>query len=185
MKLKKIGLSALALVAATTAFGQRDGTRDNYLGVEVGAYFPTDAKIRDIFGTSVLKVGFNYGNVGRQADKWRLTYNFNFISAEKDGNRFFLLPVTAAVGRVFGEEGASTRTYVRAGIGLAYMDYGIDVTSVDRRSGRKILPTANAELGVILSDRLRLAGSYSWFSKTDGFDFSGFQLTLSYNLVRF
>ena len=184
MKLKKIGLSALALVAATAAFGQR-GTGDNYLGVEAGAYFPTDAKIRDIFGTSVFKVGFNYGNAGRQADKWRLTYNFNFLSADKDGSRFFLVPVTAAVGRIFGDEDSSTRTYVRAGVGFAYMDYGINVSSVDRRTDRKILPTANVEAGVILSDRLRLGGSYNWFSKTDGLDFSGFQVTLSYSVLRF
>jgi hypothetical protein len=179
----RLGLSALAIACAASALAQNNS--ENYLGVEAGAYFPTDGKIRDAFGTSIFKVGFNYGNAGRQADKWRLTANFNFISAAKDGNRFFLLPVTAAMGRMFGQPGDSSRPYVRVGAGVAYMDYAIDVSDTVRRSGRKILPTAGVEAGVVVGDRLRFAASYNWFSKTDGFDFSGFQLTASYSILRF
>ena len=181
----RFGVSALALACAVSALAQRDPTRDNYLGVEAGVYFPTDPTIRDVFGTSVAKVGFNYGNFGRQADKWRLTGNFNFISANKDGSRFFLVPVTAAVGRMFGQPGDNSRPYVRVGAGLAYMDYSVEVSSVDRRRARKILPTAGAEVGVVIGDRLRLAGTYNWFAETDGLDFTGFQLTLGYSLIRF
>jgi hypothetical protein len=180
----RIGLSALALACGVSAFAQNDHD-NNYLGVEGGFYFPVDTKIKDAFGSSIPKIGFSYGNVGRTADKWRMTAAFNFVTASKNGNRFFLLPVTAAMGRVFGQPGDAARPFVRVGVGAAYMDYGITDAQAVRHSGRKVLPTAAAEAGMIFGDRVRLSATYNWFQATDGFNFSGVQLTLGINVLKF
>jgi hypothetical protein len=185
-------LVAMAVcVSAVVAQGQeeqkdKDGGSRNYLGVRGGLYLPTDSEIKDIFGSSIFVVGLSFDDFTRQADKWRLTVDFDFITGKKDGNKFFAAPVTASVGRVFGSRDENIRPYVRFGVGVAYFDYSITrPATLERFSEKRFGFGADAEVGIFVGERLRIAAKYVWFSKVDDFDFSGLSLTATVNLFRF
>jgi hypothetical protein len=181
-----LGLLGIAAMATSGMAQQQQGdTNQNFLGIEGGFFMPTDSVMRGLFGTSVPALGFSVGNQGNQADKWRLTANFNFVSANKDGNRFFILPVTAAIGRIFGDTKQSMRPYVRVGVGMAYMDYSLNIGPGNTPAAKRFAPVGNAEVGVIIGERFRIAAAYYWLQKVNNLDFSGLQLTLSYSVLRF
>jgi hypothetical protein len=191
------GIAMAVCVSSVVAQGQDDkkdqdpdkgkdkGAR-NYFGVKGGLYMPTDSEIKDVFGSSIFVFGLSFDDFTRQADKWRLTLDFDFITGQKDGNKFFAAPVTASVGRVFGSRDDQVRPYVRFGVGGAYFDYSITRPStLERISEKKFGFGADAELGVFFGERVRVSAKYVWFSKVDNFDFSGLQLTATLNLFRF
>ena len=52
-------------------------------------------------------------------------------------------------------------------------------------NGRRVGFAADAEVGVFIGDRVRLSATYVWLSKVDDFDFSGLQLTATFNVLKF
>jgi len=197
MRFLNIALVALvATVGAASAVAQGEDKKDNrpYFGLKLGVFMPTDGEMRDMFGSTVFAFGISMDDFSRQPDKWRLTADFDFIVGRHDPddddlfpeNKMFLLPVTASIGRVFGGDSSRARPYVRFGAGVAYMDYSVTRPSTGERfSTKRGVPTANAEVGMLISDRVRISARYDWFAKADDFDFSGLKLTASVNLIRF
>ncbi len=171
--------TAVAAASVTCAFAQNPGGSGTYLGVEVGAYFPTDSVIKNVFGSTLPRFGLNFIN-NNQPNKFKPQFNFAVIGASRDGNRFLAVPVTVGVGQQFGVPGSSTRPYYRVGAGAAYLDYSIDPSGSNRITNNRVSFTANAEVGILLSERIRLSAAYNYFSKADDFDFSGYELKLSF-----
>lgn len=171
--------SALALAVFGAAFAQNPGGSGTYLGLEAGAYFPTDSVIKDVFGATLPRIGINFIN-NNQPNKLKPQFNFAVIGASRNGNRFLAIPVTAGVGQQFGNTGSSTRPYYRVGAGVAYLDYSIDATGSNRIQNSRVAFCANAEAGILLSERIRLSAAYNYFSKSDDFNFSGYELKLSF-----
>jgi hypothetical protein len=191
MRFRNLLAAGLAAgVMATSAFAQDDQDKDagsrNYIGVKGGLFFPTDSEIKDIFGSSIFVIGVSFDDFTRQADKWRLTFDFDFITGKDGDDKFFAAPVMASIGRVFGKRGDQARPYVRFGAGLAYFDYSITRPSTGERfSEKKIGFGGSAEVGLFFGERVRISAKYVAFSEVDEFNFSGLQLTATFNLIRF
>jgi opacity protein-like surface antigen len=181
--LASVGFAAALLATGASAQENRGGT---YLGVRAGMFMPSNGEMRDIFGSSIFVLGLSADDFTKQADKWRLTADFDFITGKEDNNKFFIAPVTASIGRVFGSPDDNMRPFVRFGVGGAYMDYSITRPSTaERFSAKRFGFGADAEVGVFLSDRVRVSAKYLWFSKVDDFDFSGLTLTATVNIFKF
>jgi hypothetical protein len=184
MQLKWMNAFAIAGIAATAALAsaQNPDRSGTYLGVEAGAYFPTDTVIRNVFGSTLPRFGVNFIN-NSVPNKLKPSINFSVIGASKDGNRFLVIPVTAGLGQQMGAPGASARPYWRAGAGLAYFDYSIDPTGGGTSiASRKFGFSAVGEVGILLSERVRISASYNYFSKQDDFNFSGWDIKVSFLL---
>src|SRR5579871_5019709 len=130
MQLKWTNGLAIAALAATTALAaaQNPDNKGTYLGFELGAYFPSDKTIRNVFGSTLPRVGINFIN-NNQPDKMKLSFDFAVIGATKNGNRFLAIPVTAGLGQQYGSPGSGARPYWRVGAGLSYFSYSIDPTN--------------------------------------------------------
>jgi hypothetical protein len=171
---------AALMTSAAVASAQNPDQSGTFLGLEAGAYFPTDTVIRDVFGSTLPRFGINFIN-NSQPNKMKPSFNFAVIGASKDGNRFLAIPLTAGVGQQYGDENGNARPYWRAGAGLAYFDYSIDASGGGTPvEGRKFGLTAVGEVGVLLGKRIRLSASYNYFSKQDDFNFSGWDLKVSF-----
>ncbi|HVT11692.1 MAG TPA: outer membrane beta-barrel protein [Fimbriimonadaceae bacterium] len=174
-------LTVAALATSTAlACAQNPDPNGTYLGLEAGAYFPTDRTIRNVFGSTLPRFGISFIS-NNQPNKLKPSLNFAVIGANKDGNRFLAIPVTAGVGQQYGGANSGARPYWRVGAGLAYFDYSIDPTNSGTAiAATKVGFTAVGEVGVLLSERVRLSASYNYFSKQDDFDFSGFDIKVSF-----
>src|SRR5579862_7123456 len=162
-------LGMMAIAAATAIAGAQSSSTGTYLGVDVGAYFPINSTIRNVFGSTIPGVGISFAN-NNQPDKLTTSFNFGVIGANKNGNRFVAIPVTLGLGREYGGTGTSVRPFWRAGAGAAYLDYSIDANnSGNPIASHKIALTAVGEVGIMLSERVRLSASYNYFSKQDDF----------------
>ena len=182
MQSKWMNMVAVAALAAggALAAAQNPDSSGTYLGLEAGAYYPTDSLIRSIFGSTLPRVGINFIN-NSQPNRMKPSFDFSIIGANKNGNRFLAIPVTAGVGQQYGVPGSSARPYWRVGAGAAYFDYSIDPTNTGNpTSAHKVGFTAIGEVGVLLSERIRISASYNYFSKQDDFNFSGFDVKVSF-----
>ena len=171
-----VALAALIVPAASHAQNQ-------YLGPDIGVYYPTSATLKAAlgdqwwsFGLSATKSGTNQKAMGP---------SFNGVSQTKNGNRALMLSYSYGLfqpmgggGRRGGNDGIIPFFALRAG--ASYIDYRIGTAS-----GSKFGYNANAEVGVIFSDRMTLSARYDIFSAHDGLRFDGFSINLRYGLVGF
>jgi hypothetical protein len=182
MQLKWTNAFAIAALAACAAFAgaQNPDKSGTYLGLEAGAYFPQDSTIKTIFGATLPRFGLSFIN-NSQPDKMKPSFDFSVIGANKNGSRFLCIPVTIGLGQQYGAPGSGSRPYWRVGAGAAYFDYSIDPNNTGNpTAAHKIGFTGVAEAGILISERIRLSASYNYFSKQDNFDFSGFDLKVSF-----
>ncbi|RYG32883.1 hypothetical protein EON81_19570 [bacterium] len=185
-------LAPLALLGLVAVASAQDGSVS--VGPTVGAYFPTQKFVRDAFGNPVLSYGFSPVQTGRPAQN-KFQPDLNIISASKNGNKLFLLPITAAfelrlIKEVTGINAGFNQQvplipFLRFTAGPAYYDYAITTAPGERRARKGIGFTAGAEIGISLNNRLTITAGYNWFTKSDGLDFSGVSANLTYSLVRF
>ncbi|MCW5937087.1 MAG: hypothetical protein KIT11_07265 [Fimbriimonadaceae bacterium] len=169
----------LALAMAVSALAQ-----DNYGGVSVGFFLPSDSTLRDrlgaswfSFGASRIKVdGYKKRNIG---------FDWNGFSKERDGNKVFMLAGSIGLVQPIGMAGNMTRPYFAVRGGLSYIDYAVDVTGVRRESAKRIGFNANAEVGINVGERFTVSARYDVMPSYDGLNFSGFSVQLQYGLVRF
>lgn len=192
MAFRNFGAIGVALAAlGTSAFAQNEEKKEPKkakfnIGVKGGVYLPSQSLMKDVFGSSIFVFGLSFDDFSRQADKWRLTLDFDFISGREDDDKFFAAPVTASVGRVFGTPEDDFRPFVRVGAGVAYFDYSItNPDSGERFSTKRLGFGGDVEVGFFINDKFRLSAKYLLFSKTDDFDFSGLQITATYNIFKF
>lgn len=172
-----VSLAAMALAG----HAQAQQVPDIYLGVSAGTYMPTNSTIRRAFGDNV----FNYGisPMGAQAASGSSAPSIEFQSANNNGNRLFIGSLTYGYQKLFGDTSAVVVPYGRVFVGGTYFDYGIDQPG-GRQSGKKFGTTGGAELGIVISNRLRLSAKYNFYSKVDGFDFQGLTLSATVSLFK-
>lgn len=152
-------------------------------GLQVGAYFPADSEIRDLFGDSLLKIGLS--PVSQRYEKsFAITPDVTFITAEGNNSRMFIVPVTANLST--GMKSNGLKSFVSVGAGPAYMDYKLrrpDTKGFITFKERTVGWNMNFEAGVLIGERIAIEARYDWFQEMDDFDFSGW--TINGNIVLF
>ncbi|MCX7800707.1 MAG: hypothetical protein N2109_10235 [Fimbriimonadales bacterium] len=153
------------------------------LSITLGVYLPSGGEVRDALGGEWLNVGIS-PTPRRLSDRWTLVGDVELISGRGNGNTVLLAPVTLGFGREFRGSGRGPVPFAAVRAGLAYMDYAVDTTG-GRVSGKRIEPTANAEVGLQLSDAARLSLRYDAFPTVDGLRFDGLSLSLQVRALSF
>ena len=177
--LKMLVVPALAGLSMIAPAQEGEVAGPNQLAVEVGWYMPSDGLIRDRFGNNIFRIGVA-GLRNKYVPQWTLAYDINFVSASEDGNRFLLVPLTIGFQKSLGQPNTEVNPYVRAGVGLSFMNWDIDGDD-----GSAVGGTASVELGAYFGDRFRVAARYNLFTKADDFNFNGLQFTVAYGLFKF
>ncbi len=153
-------------------------------GMNLGAYFPVDGDISDLFGSALPRFGFS--PVDRKFEKkFDIVTDVNILFADSDDARLFIFPVT--VGAVLGIGDQTTKGFVAVNAGPALYDYVLfrsNGKGFDRFDARKIGWNVNLEVGILLNNRFSITGRYDWFNKSDDFDFSGYSFNLNYTFLR-
>lgn len=151
------------------------------LGLSAGAFFPSDAALKDSFGDSWFSFGIS-PSVVKERNGLQMDWDLRITGRDRDGNRIFMMRPTVGVSVSLGFGEAVP--YVAARAGIAYLDYAFNVPG-GRIDGRRVGPTTNFELGILFSKRLGLSLRYDWISSFDGVEFSGFTLSATYQVFRF
>lgn len=178
-KLRSIGaLAALAVPGAVIAQAGIGG-----LGVQGSVYFPNSGEIRSIFGKQIASFGISFGDRATPGHN-KITTDFGLITANKNGQRFLLIPFTVGYESVLGDDRQSTLPYYRVGVGVSYYDYSLNRLGSNFTTHR-LAPAGVAEIGIVIDKRLRVSAKYNVFSKSNAFDFNGFSLGATFTVVKF
>lgn len=188
-----------ALLALSLAIGASAQTIDptklkpkkQFWGIELGAYLPTDGAVRDELGDALWRIGVSPVS-SRFSKKVTFGPDINLLWAtNSNDSRLFLLPVTlvATIGLGMNE---TTETYLAVGAGPAYFDYSLvrvteapkDGLVATRYKDKGITGNVNAEVGLLFNKRLSVKGRYDYYPELDGFDFSGFSLSVNYAFLK-
>ncbi len=187
---KTLGLGlALSITGSAVASGldfnmsqKKQDDLNSYLGVTGSIYFPTQDRFKSAFRSEIFYYGLTVAQNNLDYN-WKVRPDFGIFAANDNGNHLLIIPVMASISRKFAQPGSGFQPYAKLGAGLAYFNYRIDEGS-GRTSASRVGAAASAELGLILGQRIRLFGSYSWFAKQSGFDFSGFQIGATISIFK-
>ena len=168
-----IGLSAASSFAADNK---------SWWGASVGAFFPNSGEMRDMFGSAFVRFGIGPFEK-RISERWRSTFDFAILGANKDGNRIFALPLTFGVTRSFGNPNSRSIPFVQVCAGPAFFDYDLGRGS-ERFKTSRVGGNANVELGILFDRRFAITLRGDFYTKTDDFDFSGTSITFAYAAFR-
>lgn len=146
------------------------------IGFRAGAYFPSDGKVRDVFGDVIPAIGLATVTPVHP-NHARLFPMLELLGTRAGKNHFFVLPLTmvmeyqlpAAAGRT------SNVPFARAEAGVAYFDYRIGRQGSIVRS-RRGGGAASLEAGVLVSRSFRVGARYRFLQHFDGYDFGGVEL---------
>lgn len=177
-----LSLAALAALLSTPFAAraqQADGLR---LGLRVGAYFPSDADVRDRFGEVLPIVGIALANPGRPGT-FTVFPNLEISGARSGSDRFLAIPLTLVGEYQFGAPGGVV-PFVRGEAGVAYYDYRVRMDSAHVARARRGGPAGAAEVGAIVTPYLRASARYRLFREYDDLDFSGVELNFVVGSLR-
>ncbi|MCW5938369.1 MAG: hypothetical protein KF884_07540 [Fimbriimonadaceae bacterium] len=180
---RSLGTVLAALTLVPVALAQSNQT-EQFLGPEVGVFFPTSSKLKDRLGDSWFSFGFGR-STAVPGGKTRTAVDWTGFSKSSGGNKVFMGAVTFGAVLPLGETTSEVVPYVAGRAGLSYIDYAINVTPAQREGGKRLGYNANAEIGVNIGKRVNLAVRYDVFPQYDGFRFDGLSITLKYGLTRF
>ena len=174
-------LAPFGVLVASASFAQTSGGL--HFGPTAGIYIPTNSKIRDVFGS-----GFRFSLAPTTSElptelKWLPAVSA--ISDSKDGNKFFLLPITASYVRHLSHNpNIPIVPYVKLTVGPSYYDYSVNINGT-RYAKKTVGYTAGLEFGAKVSKVITAYAKYNYFSKSDDLDFSGISLGVELNLFTF
>jgi hypothetical protein len=182
-------VSGCFIVATSSASAQSDFPEIGIAG-GVGIFIPTDSEVRNLVGTSFIRFSVSPRRIQSVSNQPRFTLDFDVISANRNGNRILVVPITGGITQFFGRDEDIARPYGSLRAGLAYLDYGITRPYFSsngppgRYSSRTVGFAAGLELGLQISNRARVSATYSIFSPSSGFRFDGLSFEASYVLFR-
>lgn len=177
--------TALAALAGFSllATAQADDLFKNW-NVSAGVYFPQSKTLKDAFGSEWINFGIS---PSRKPDRygWLVSPDINVIYNDDNGNRILLIPLSVGLANRTKVKGSDWTPYVAMRAGVAYADYRIDFTPSSRLKDNEWVANANAEVGAIYKDSLRIRARYDWYGKSNGLLFDGLSLTVSWTAIRF
>jgi hypothetical protein len=146
------------------------------IGFRAGAYFPSDGKVRDVFGDVIPAIGLATVTPVHP-NHARFFPMLEILGTRAGKNHFFVVPLTlvaeyqlpAAAGRT------SNVPFVRGEAGVAYFDYRIGRQGTIVRS-RRGGGAASLEAGVLVSRSFRVGARYRFLQHFDGYDFGGVEI---------
>lgn len=156
------------------------------VGMEFSAFFPTDKDIIRAFSSSTYALGLTPTSIYFKEGNhfvWDLAFNGD----SQNGSRYFSVVPSFGYMSVLSSEGSASsfKPYFAARVGPAYTDYSVGYTGFARVKGRKFGWNANAEVGLFLTDKIRISARYDKFSELDGLDFGGLRTAITWQFARF
>lgn len=183
---QKIARLVLAMSLASTslvALAQSSSVRFS-IGPDVGVYFPTDSKIKSVFGSSIFGFGLHFGGADL-AQKSGFGGDIGLVSAQKNGSDFYAFQLMGKYEKYFGHPHTKGFVpYAEVSAGLAYADYKINYGG-GHFAAKVILPTAKFEAGFLYHRDFKFSIEYDLFGPTNGFRFDGLTLKATYIVYRF
>jgi hypothetical protein len=181
------------LPAALLGLAAISSAQQSWVGPELGVYLPTSGKLRDALGDRWVSFGAGFLRQQEQPSR-RMSWDWEAVSQSKNGSKVFMAAVSYGYNIPFGSQGqlpnmiqterATFQPYAALRAGGSYIDFAVN-TDGKRESGKRVGLNANAELGVLVGDRLKLSARYDFFPTHNGLDFSGVTLSVRYGLFRF
>ena len=145
------------------------------IGVGVGVFFPTSAKVRDRFGDSWYGFGLSFGGSGCPSCP-TLGTDFAFVSRDSGNNYVYLLPV--GVSYIYPLPAtANVVPYVGVGADLVFSDILSIPDNV--HAGIRMGTELGLITGIAFFQNWQLQARYNFLSPIAGFDFSGLSLSTS------
>jgi hypothetical protein len=146
------------------------------IGFRAGAYFPSDGKVRDVFGDVIPAIGLATVTPVHP-NHARFFPMLELLGTRAGKNHFFVVPLTMVVE--YQLPAAEGRThdvpFVRGEAGVAYFDYRIAHAGTLVRS-RRGGGAASLEAGLLVSKSFRVGARYRLLQRFDGYDFGGVEL---------
>lgn len=181
-------LPALGILAAPIAFAQ---SVETYIGPELGVFIPADKDLRDALGSNWISFGLGRLRVDQTGSR-RFAWDVEFTSQSKNGSKVFMGAVSYGLMIPFGgtepyalsRSGSNFTPYAAVRAGGSYIDFAVN-TNGGRLSGKRIGLNANAEVGVLIGDRISVSARYDLNPSHNGLSFSGLTLAARYGLFRF
>lgn len=175
---KLVCVAAMAALVVGAAADERLG-----IGVEAGIYVPSDARIRDVYGSTWFSFGFRPMRLD-QYRKPKLDGNIGIVTRSAGGNKLAIVNLSGGYSRPLGDPNGSTVPFVAVRVGPSYVDYALTDNGT-RRSGKKIVLGGNVEVGALMNERIRFSVRYDLLSQVDGLNFNGLSVGLAYVVGRF
>lgn len=173
--IRRTALSLVALAAVGSASAQTP-----LMGISVGVFMPMDSEMKSLFGDTWFQYGFS-PSIKLRNKETDIRPELSILSQSKDGNRLLIVSVPVSFVKRFADENSSSVPYVNFGAGPTFFDYSIQrVGSLTRYDKDRFGWSVHGEVGLVLSNRIRVHTRYVKFSEHDGFRFDGVQLGLSY-----
>lgn len=179
--MKRTLLSIIFVAASVGGFAQeqRAGLP---IGVDIGVFFPTDSTVKDVFGSSWIRVGITPISLQRD-NRWRFTFDVAVLSQSQDGDKVNLTPVTFGFTRSFGNGlTQGVRPYIAFRAGPYWGSVDSLTLGVDKRQmGLDI----NGSIGLTFNNAFYVEARYDYISDFAGLNFSGFFISAGVKLFEF
>ncbi len=179
--MKLIRLTSLCLLATPLASLAH---ADSFVGPELGLFFPTDSTLRSALGNSWFSFGVGRLNMDEYSAK-SLKPSWNAISQTKNGSKVFMFAYTYGYVYPLGDAKSGSVPYYSIRGGLSYVDYAVQQSPANRISGKTLGYNLNAEVGILLGEKLTVSARYDVFGSHDGLKFDGLSLSVKYGLFKF
>lgn len=149
------------------------------IGIDLGAFFPTDAKTRNRFGSVWTSVGLGIGSADAPPSAGRFTLDIGLTAETNGSNYAYVLPVGIAYRRAFSAQSAETRPLFVQYYGVSLDAIGVDLRSKQDNvnSGVELTGGGSITLGTTVGRSAFVEARYSEIAKVEGFDLSGLGLT--------
>ena len=147
-------------------------------------FFPSDALTRSIFGSSTSAIQFGLRElVEAPTQRSRFTIGFGTFNLNNSGNKLFSAgPEASYEYRIPIQRELSA--FARISAGPRYMDYSFNLPSGEHDGAKSFGASGSLEAGLRYG-RLQLSGAYVASTQPAGINFNGFQVDLTYVVVRF
>lgn len=159
---------------------QQRARRTIPVGVDFGAFFPSDSDTQDAFGSTWLRFGLSPLSF-QDDNRWKFTFDVAVLHRSEGPNRATLIPVTFGLTRGFTDGKSDTIPYVAVRVGPYFGDVRVPSVAVD---DEKIGFNANAAVGVSFNKQFYIEARYDVFSDFSGLDFNGLFLTAGFKLFQ-
>ncbi len=173
-----------ASIASAQDLAHFDANHNEFgVGVSAGYFLPSDTKIQSVLGKDIFKFGLDLGPAPKISDG-RFGPSLAALSISNGGQNITVLAGMISYNFPIPELNKNFEPYVKAGLGGAYADYTFNYAG-SHYAAKKLLPIAQLKAGIIFDKNYELSLAYDWLGSTDGFNFSGLNISLSYTVFRF